>query len=78
MKKPDGIRSGDRTMIAGDDVIRRTRGDKRKGREKGEMSRVTRRGDRAQLPGGMKGEGGGVRSYRLPALRWPTPLTQKR
>jgi hypothetical protein len=42
-------------MIAGD-VIRRARGDRGKGREEEDMSRVTIMGDRAQLPGGMKGE----------------------
>ena len=63
--KPDGVRSGDRTMIAGD-VTRRARGDKRKGGEKEEMGRVTRRVDRAQLPGGMKG-GLGDGSIFLPA-----------
>ena len=65
--KPDGVRSGDRTMIAGD-VIRRARGDKWKGGEKGEMSRVTIKGDRAQLPGGI--EGG--KPFFLPASGAPS------
>src|SRR5260221_14444006 len=60
-------------MIAGD-VIRRARGDKWNGGEKEEMSRVTIKGDRAQLPGWDEG-GKPFGSIFLPASGAPSADT---